>query len=116
TRDRLVHHDERGEPPRRPGLLDSTELLDAGELLVERADPAEAGRDRVGLGRDVVAVERIADLEAEGVARAEAARLRAALQHGVPEPHRVVGLHEQLDSPLTGVAGPIDHALDAVEI
>ena len=54
----------------------------AGEFLVERADPGEPGRDRVSLGRDVVAVQRVADLEPQRVARSEAARRGAAFDDG----------------------------------
>ena len=57
-----------------PSLLDPAQRLDAGELGVERARPAEPGGDRVGLGRDVVPVQRVADLEPQRVARAEPAR------------------------------------------
>ena len=81
----LVLHDEGDELARRPLGLDPAQLLDPGELLVERADPAEAGGDRVRLRADVVAVQRVADLEPERVAGAEAARRRAAREDGVPE-------------------------------
>ena len=59
-----------------PSSLIAAQLVDAGELLVERARPAEPGGDRVRLRRDVVAVQRVADLEPQRVARAEAARRR----------------------------------------
>src|SRR4029450_10230995 len=53
-----------GREPRAGAVcLDPAELVGAGELLVERAHPAEAGGDRVRLRADVVAVERGATLE-----------------------------------------------------
>ena len=58
------------------------------ELLVERAGPAEARGDRVGVRPDVVAVQRVADLEPQRVARAEPARDDAAREHRVPELRR----------------------------
>ena len=87
-----------------------------GELRVERARPAEPGRDRVGVRRDVVAVQRVADLEPQRVARAEPARLRAARDDRVPERRRVLGRTHQLDAALARVAGAVDHHLDAVEL
>ena len=68
---------------RGPLGLGAPQHVGAGEVLVERADPAEARLDRVRLLRDVVAVQRVADLEPQRVARAEPAghdagsRLRA---------------------------------------
>src|SRR4051812_24465779 len=85
TRDRLLRHPERDELPLGPALLDLAQLLDAGEVRPERADPAEAARDRVPLRSDVVPVERVADLEPERVAGAEAAGHDAAGKNRVPE-------------------------------
>src|SRR4051812_19389228 len=59
-RDRLLGHLERDELLLRPALLDRAQRLDAGEVGVERARPAEPGRDRVPLRPDVVAVQRVA--------------------------------------------------------
>ena len=67
-----------------PSALTRRSSSTPGELLVERAGPAEAGRDRVRVGRDVVAVQRVADLEAERVAGAEPARRRAAAERPHP--------------------------------
>ena len=92
----------------RPGAA----RLDAGEVLLERADPAESGRDRVGLRADVVSVQRVADLEAQGVARSQSAGPRSALEHRIPERGRLVRHHEQLDPFLARVAGAVDHARD----
>ncbi len=114
-RDRLVLHDERDEAALRPFFLHAAEDVDALELLVERARPAEAGRDRVGVGADVVAVKRVADLEAQRVARAEPARDDAAREHRVPELAGVLGHAHELAPVLAGVAGAVDHHLDAVD-
>ena len=99
-----------------PRLLDPAQLVGAGEVLVERARPAEPGRDRVGLGRDVVAVQRVADLEPQRVARAEPARHGAARDDGVPERDGVLGRAHQLAAALARVAGAVDHHLDAVDL
>ena len=64
---------------------------------------------------DVVAVQRVADLEPQRVARAEAARHDAARDDGVPQALGVVGHARKLDALLAGVAGAVDHHLDAVE-
>ena len=61
-------------------------------------------------------MQRVADLEAQGVARAEAARHRAALEHGVPEAHGVLAHAEQLAAVLAGVPRAVDHHLDVVEL
>ena len=109
-------HDEGDESSLRAFGLDPPQLLGADELRVQRADPAEARRDGIGIGPDVVAVERVADLEAERVARAEPARRRAARENGVPERRRVLGHGHQLDTLLARVAGAVDHYLDPVEL
>ena len=114
--DPRVLHDERGELARGPFGLDPAQLVGAGEVLVERADPAQARGDRVGLRADVVPVQRVADLEAQRVAGAEARGLRAALEHGVPERNGILVHHHQLDAGLARVAGAVDHALDAVDL
>ena len=116
ARDGALLHDERDELARRALLLDPPQRLDAGEVGVERARPAETGGDRVRLGRDVVAVERVADLEPKRVARAEAARRHAAREDRVPERLGVVLRTAELDALLARVAGSRDHDLDAVEL
>ena len=111
----LLHH-ERDELARRAFLLDSAERLHSGELRLERTRPAEPGGDRVRLRRDVVPVERVADLEPERVAGAEAARRHSAREDGVPESGRVVLGAAELHSRLSRVAGARDHDLDPVEL
>src|SRR5438094_10539166 len=95
-RDRLLGHHEGGELPPGALLLDAAQLIDTGELLLERAHPPESGRDRVGFLGDVVAVQRVTDLEPQRVARAEAARDDVALGDRVPERARVLGHAEVL--------------------
>ena len=112
---RLVLHHEGDEPALGAVGLHAAEDVDALELLVERARPPEAGRDRVGVRADVVAVQRVADLEAQRVAGAEPARDGAALEHGVPQPDRVLAHAEQLATVLAGVAGAVHHHLDSVD-
>src|SRR5262249_53297370 len=75
TWDRLLGHDERDELLLGAVALDASQLVGTREVLVERARPAEAGRDRVRLARDVVAMNRVTALEAHRVAGAEPARL-----------------------------------------
>ena len=73
--------------------------------------PARAwtGRD---LRRQLVAVQRVAHLGAQRVARAEAARPDAevlpGLEDGVPQLAGAVGVDQQLVAVLAGVAGPAD--------
>src|SRR5438128_3388522 len=81
ARDRLLLHHERHELRRGPLLLDAAQLFGAAELLAERTGPAETRGDRVGLRRDVVAVQREARLETQRRAPAEAARRHAAREH-----------------------------------
>jgi hypothetical protein len=90
-------------------LLDAPQLGRAGELLPERARPAEAGRDRIGRLGDVVAVQRVAGLEPQRVARAEPARDDAACEHRVPQHTGVFGHAEQLAAVLARIAGAVDH-------
>ena len=85
-RDRALEHAERDEAPCGTGRARLPQHVRAGELLVARAHPAEPGLDRVRVGPDVVAVQRIADLEPQGVPRAEPARQRAGSGQRVPEP------------------------------
>ena len=91
----------------------AAELLDAGEVLVERARPGETRFDRRAVRTDVVAVQRVARLEPERVARAEAAGRDAALEDRVPEPHGIVGRAAELAAALARVAGARDEAADA---
>ena len=115
TRDRLLGHPEGDELALRAARLDLAQRPGADEVGVERADPAEAARDRVPLRPDVVAVQRVADLEPQRVARAEAARRDAAGEDRVPQRRRVLGHAGELDPLLAGVAGAVDHHLDAVD-
>ena len=97
-------HDERDELAGWAFVLDAPQRVDSGEVGVERARPAETRRDRVGLGRDVVAVERVTHLEPQRVARAEAARRHPALEDRVPERHGVVLRAAELHALLARVA------------
>src|SRR5437762_336361 len=116
ARDRLLAHHERDELPLRALRLDAAQLVRAGEVRVERARPPQACGDRVRLGRDVVPVQRVADLEAQRVARAEPARLRTARDDRVPQRDGILGGTHELDALLAGVAGAVDHHLDAVDL
>src|SRR5919198_4627164 len=115
-RNSRVFHHERRETALRPSVLDAPQLLDAGEALVESADPAEACGDRVGIRPDVVAVKRIADLEPQCVPRAQAAGHCAALEHTIPQVTAPAGLHEQFAAALARVTGPVHSARDAVDL
>src|SRR6266516_1310929 len=104
-RDRLLGHHERDQPLPGALLLDLAQALDAGELGLEGTGPAEPGRHGVVLRVDVVAVQRVADLEPQGVTSAEAAGCDTAGEDRVPEGRRLV-LHEaELDALLARVAG-----------
>ena len=70
--------------------------------------PASIG---VRSGRQVVAVERVADLEPQRVARAEAGRRRAGADQRLPDGRRVLGREQQLDAVLARVAGAADERL-----
>ena len=111
----LVHH-EGNELSLRSVRFRLAKYLGAAELLLEPATPAEPGRDRVGIRRDVLAVEREARLDPKRVARTEPARDGAALEHAVPERNRVLRHHEDLASLLAGVTGAVHHALDPVDL
>ncbi len=73
-----------------------------------RATPAEAGLDRVALGRQVIAVQVEAGLEAQGVAGAEPTGDDARVEQLHPDRRRDIGVDQQLDPVLAGVAGPAD--------
>ena len=60
-------------------------------------------------------MQRIADLQPQGVPCAEPARRHAAVEHGVPEPDGVLCHAEELAAVLAGIAGAVDHHLDAVD-
>ena len=60
-------------------------------------------------------MQRVADLEAERVARTEPARHRSAREHRVPQSRRVFARDEQLDPTLAGVPRSVDDALDPVD-
>ncbi len=86
------------------------EHFPAGEgWLVEGDGPAKRGLDWRGVGRQLVAVERVAGLGAEGVARAQAGRQQAkrlAKRHELlPQRRRAPVGHDQLEAVLAGVAG-----------
>ena len=100
----------------RPLVLDPAQLGRAGEVLREVARPAEPGRDRIRVGGDVIAVQRITHLEPERVTCAEAAGRRPVLDDRVPQLDRVLGGAHQLDAFLARIAGAADHHLDAVEL
>ena len=116
-RDRLLLHHERDElRARARRSLIAAQRLDAGELLVERAGPAEPGRDRVGARarcrcRAAGSTPRAAACRAR---RARTARRRAR----APRPRARAAssaMHEELEAVLARVAGAVDHALDAVD-
>src|SRR5207244_13614400 len=115
-RKRLLVHNERDELPLGAARLDLAQLLRAAELLVERTEEAEACGDRVGLGRDVVAMERQGSLEPQRVTSAEPAGNCAALCHAIPQLLCVLGHHEQLASLLARVPGAVHEALDPVDL
>ena len=116
TWDGLLFHDEGDELPLGAGLLHAAKRLDACEVRLEGARPPEAGRDRVGRRRDVVPVQRVADLEAQRVSGAEAARRDATLENRVPQLGAVLGRAEELHSRLAGVPGAADHRFDARDL
>ena len=94
-------------------LLDARERVAADEVgaVVEADDPAEAGLVRVRRLVDVVAPERERGLEAQRVARAEAARLDAFGEELAPERAAGFGRGHDLEAVLAGVAGARDEEL-----
>src|SRR3954451_9470541 len=100
----------------RPGEDEGDELLRgaAGALLGDGlgpdearlllAAPAEPRLDGAARLHEVVAVEVEADLEPEGVARAEADGRGALLCQGIPHARCVLGREEELDAVLARVA------------
>ena len=76
--------------------------------LVERDRPRQPGLEGRALLADVVAVERVAHLQPEGVARAEARRQRperrARCEQLAPQVHREVAGDDELEPALARVA------------
>ena len=100
----------------RPFCLLAREHVAADEVaLVELHDPAEVGLERGGGVVDVVAVERHLRLEAQRVARAEAARLHAGVDELAQDARRVLGRDVDLEAVLAGVAGARDDRRRAVD-
>ena len=104
------------QAPQQPGgagLLLGEQRLAAPERRLLPADrPAGARLVRRDLARQLVAVQRVAHLGAQGVAGAEPARpdaqVLAGLQHRVPQLAGAVGVDQQLVAVLAGVAGAAD--------
>ena len=72
-----------------------------------RSDPAQPCRDGIGGAVHVLAVERVAHLEAKRVARAESRRRDLGeRQQRPPEPRSIGGPGEELEPVLAGVARP----------
>ena len=94
------------------GLGDGLGAEEAGRL---HAAPAEAGLDRVALGAELVAVQREADLEPQGVAGAEPAGDDAGVEQLGPDRRRHLGVQQQLDPVLAGVAGAADQRRAAAD-
>ena len=103
ARNGLLLHDERDELPLGSTRLDLAELVRTRELLVQRAAPSERSGDGIRVGRDVVAVQWVRDLETERVARTEPARHCAACDDSVPQGGTVVRHRQQLATVLAGV-------------
>lgn len=86
-------------------------------LLLELHHPAQTGVERRQRGRQLVAVQRHARLQAERVPAGQTARdqPRGLARPGqcLPQPDGVLRLHEQLEAVLAGVAGARDQRRDA---
>ena len=98
---------------RGPASFSAARALAPPELRLLPADgPPGPGLHGGDVAGQLVAVQRVAHLGAEGVAGAEAARtdaeVLAGVQDGVPELLRPVGVDEQLVAVLAGVAGAAD--------
>ena len=79
--------------------------------LVPADRPRSARLHRGDVGRQVLAVQRVAHLGAQGVARAQpAGRMSYSAPRPAPRPRRAggSGRHHQFVAALTGVAGPAD--------
>ena len=112
-------HLEADEEPGRAGFGDPSEGIPPDEVdrLVEADDPAQVRLVGIRGRVEVVAVERHAGLEAQGVAGAEADRDepvgRSGGEHRVPQLAGAGSLHEDLEAILAGVAGPRDKGRNA---
>src|SRR5439155_7456999 len=107
TRDALLDR-EGDELLARSRLADGAHGVGPDEARVLLARPPEPGFDRPARLHQVVAVEVVADLEAQGVAGAEPRGDGAAADDRVPDPARVLGRDEQLDALLARVARAAD--------
>src|SRR5690606_35600728 len=108
----LLHHEADAFLPA-AAPLQLRERAPADEVaLVELDDPAEARLERRVVLVEVVAVQRVAHLEAERVTGAEADRQDAVVRAGeekpAPEGHRVVRRDVQLEAILARVARAAD--------
>ena len=116
TGHRAVGHLDAHELAPRPGDAHLLDRVAPGELPLGRLHhPAQPRFDRVRGLVDVVAIERVAHLEAQGVARAEPdgchAVGRAPVQQRAPHSHGVARGQVELEAVLTGVPGARDHRL-----
>ena len=104
--------DEADDPAASAFGLALRDLVPADERLVELARPGEPSLDRVGALVDLVAVERVARLETESVARTEADGQEAGLAAGFterrPDRARTLARDEDFEPILARVAGPRD--------
>ena len=106
------------QQPRRAGLLLGQQRLAAPERRLLPADrPAGARLVRRDVARQLVAVQRVAHLGAQRVARAEPAQpdalVLAGLEDRVPQLAGPVGVDQELVAVLAGVAGAADGHLGA---
>src|SRR5204862_1494752 len=112
---------EPDEPTAQSRRAHALDRLAADEAALRGLDrPSETRLQRIRRLIDVVAVERVAHLEPERVARAEADRRDAVggarLQQRPPEPRRLRPRHVELEPILAGVARARDqrrHSRDA---
>ena len=111
ARDALLQQFERDQLLRRPFFL----LLEQGRAadkvaLREVHGEGRARLERGGLLVNVVAIQQIADLQAQEVARPQSARLDAGRIAGLhecfPDRRRLVRRDVELVADLTGIAGP----------
>ena len=74
----FAFHPESDKPAREAGVFLALKFFATGKIRLRQIDEkSEAGFERIVLRRKVGAVERIAHLETQGVARAEAAGANA---------------------------------------
>src|ERR1043165_1734739 len=116
--DAAVDHLESDELPPRPlGVLALQDVAAVEVAFFDLDDPAEVGLERRRGLVDVVAVEGHFRLEAQRVARAEAARLDVAgLDELAEDPLRLRRREVELEAVLAGVAGAGDDGIDAVDV